>query len=356
MKKYLILALVALSLTMYQFRHHIYMVYYKPIINLIHTYDTAGKREINVGIVKNENIRSLEDMSLLRDILVERYKVNVYDIDGPIGDTKNPKMDILIYGPSDHFQALKDQAIPDDPNLVKFYISYEAMQPALKGFDLSISLRYLDAANHLRLPSHYYYNVGHKALSSVLQLDYNRGTCRPKKRYFACFLVSNGNEGSFDGSSARIELFHRLSVYKKVMSGGKHLNNIGKVISPDDTFKWLSKCKFIIAYENANIPGYLTEKLAQAYKAGAVPIYYGDSKALSELNKDAVIYSGDFPNQQAVADYVIKVDQDDELYCKIWDQSLVTDPQFSYEAVAKNFRARVEEVLDRKLGVATISK
>lgn len=356
MKKYLILALVALSLTLYQFRHHIHMVFYKPNIKLIKTYDNPGKKEINVGIINSVSLNSLEGTGILRDILIERYKVNAYHINGPYKVQDSPKMDILIYGLPSFFTANSNEVIPNDPNIIKFYITGESNMPELEGFDLSISFRYLDAPNHFRLPLPYFSNAGKDALSSVLSTNQNRGTCQPKKPYFACFLVSNGHQGIYEGSSARIELFHRLSLYKKVMSGGKHLNNIGEVISYADTFKWLSNCKFIIAYENADVPGYLTEKLPQAYKAGAVPIYYGDSKALSEMNKDAVIYSGDFPNQQAVADYVMKVDQDDELYCKIWNQSLITDPQYSYEVVAKNFRTKVEEILDKKLGPVEASK
>jgi hypothetical protein len=54
-------------------------------------------------------------------------------------------------------------------------------------------------------------------------------------------------------------MFHALSEYKFVASGGKGFNNLGRKIPHEETNNFLSQCKFTIAYENTkNHPGYIT--------------------------------------------------------------------------------------------------
>ena len=56
--------------------------------------------------------------------------------------------------------------------------------------------------------------------------------------------------------------------------GGKCYKNIhGKV---RNKIKFLSKYKFSIAMENSRGDGYLSEKIVDSFRAGTIPIYYGD--------------------------------------------------------------------------------
>ena len=48
---------------------------------------------------------------------------------------------------------------------------------------------------------------------------------------------------------------------------------------------------FVVAFENDDAPGYVTEKLALALLAGAVPVYWGPPTAI--FNEDAFIRCGD---------------------------------------------------------------
>jgi hypothetical protein len=43
--------------------------------------------------------------------------------------------------------------------------------------------------------------------------------------------------------------------------------------------------RWVLALENVAEPGYLTEKLVNAQASGAVPIYYGDSRAARKVFK-----------------------------------------------------------------------
>lgn len=85
----------------------------------------------------------------------------------------------------------------------------------------------------------------------------------------------------------RERFFDKLSTYKRVDSGGKWRNNIGGLLDlqydnkKDDMLdikqKWLEGYKFNICFENSSYLGYLTEKLFDAYNAGCIPIYWGDT-------------------------------------------------------------------------------
>jgi hypothetical protein len=132
------------------------------------------------------------------------------------------------------------------------------------------------------------------------------------------------------------EYFINYLSIKPVISGGKHLNNIGAVVPYGDTEKWLSQCKFTIAYENTlNYPGYITEKPYQAYFAGTVPIYNGHRSNLVDVNPKSILYAQDFANEDDFVEYIKKVDQDDDLYCKIWNEQIITDPSKDYEVLKR---------------------
>ncbi len=45
----------------------------------------------------------------------------------------------------------------------------------------------------------------------------------------------------------------------------------------------LKKYNFVLAFENSNFPGYITEKIIDAFKAGTVPLYWGGGKLLQEI-------------------------------------------------------------------------
>jgi hypothetical protein len=50
-----------------------------------------------------------------------------------------------------------------------------------------------------------------------------------------------------------------------------------------------SQYKFAVVFENSMVPGYVTEKLANARKAGAVPVYWGSAFARELFNPAAFV-------------------------------------------------------------------
>jgi len=277
----------------------------------------------------------LSEIAPIHEVIREKYNIEYVD--------KDP--DIVINGFMDKIPY------PTDDKIIKIYYTSEVYanepKPFLDSYDLVTGFDFIDRPNYIRIPFQYVGVPGNKVRHA-----YNRKMkCDPHKEHFACFLVSNRGDwlkGKFDGAAARTRMFHKLSLYKKVLSGGKHLNNVGGPVP--DSHEFLSQCKFTISYENTlNYPGYVTEKPFNAWLAGTVPLYNTDPAGLVDINKKAVIYAGDFKTEEDLVDYIIKVDNDDKLYCDIWNQQIIDNPDNDYEVLKSKIRVKLNEIFERKL-------
>ena len=78
-----------------------------------------------------------------------------------------------------------------------------------------------------------------------------------------------------------------------------------------DAVELYQKFKFVVAFENTATPGYVTEKLALAFLAGAVPIYWGHSDSATMIfNASAFIDCSLYSSLDACADEVRRIDND----------------------------------------------
>ena len=94
----------------------------------------------------------------------------------------------------------------------------------------------------------------------------------------------------------------------------------------------------------------MTEKLFEAYLAGAIPIYYGDRTGLKDINPKAIIYAGDFASEADLIAYIQRVDTDDRLYASIWKEPLFVYPQVSYKAIQGMVSAKLKPLLENRFG------
>ena len=62
--------------------------------------------------------------------------------------------------------------------------------------------------------------------------------------------------------------------------------------------------KFVIAMENSQYPGYITEKIINAFYSGAIPIYWGASNINDFFNPKAFINISNFNSPQECIDFV----------------------------------------------------
>jgi hypothetical protein len=107
-----------------------------------------------------------------------------------------------------------------------------------------------------------------------------------------------------------------------VGSGGSCLNNVGGKVA--DKIAFQSNYRFSIACENAVHPGYITEKILEAYQSGCIPIYFGSESIAMDFNPSTFIHVRDFGSTAALLDHVRRVDTDPDLY-----RSYFQEPIFS---------------------------
>lgn len=310
---YLLILIILILAGIYFFKHS--ESYSKPILKAKIINLPTGNFEKN----------TISSFYIIREVLEEKYDFQV---------TKGEDYDLIIDSQDGNEKIKNDKAF-------KIYFMGEAQKPKLEGYDLVLAFDYLeDHPNYVRFPVHYMYFPS-DFLKNTLNTNYKRGECNPHKQNFACFLVSNGS------AKERVRMFHRLSLYKEVLSGGAYLNNIGSRIAPDKTMQWLENCKFIIAYENnSDYPGYITEKVYRAYYSGAIPIYSSHPSAQNDINTDAVVSRQKFASDEEMVNYIIELDQNDEKYCEVWSKRLVVDPEFNYENMKKKLRKKLEKLLE----------
>jgi len=117
--------------------------------------------------------------------------------------------------------------------------------------------------------------------------------------------------------------------YKRVDCGGKHLNNIGGAIplgvNASGKIEHNKQYKFAIAFENKQHPGYVTEKICDAYKSGCIPIYWGTPDVVQDFNPSTFINANDFSDFDALIEHIRRVDCDDELHASYFKEPILSD-------------------------------
>lgn len=187
---------------------------------------------------------------------------------------------------------------------VKIFVSGENLAPDFNLCDYALSSEKLTFGDrHLYYP----YFVAYADDIAKLQQKHLNVTDGAAKRDFCSFVYSNDRADAVRG-----QLFTALSAYRKVDSGGRFQNNVGGPVADKVAFE--SQHKFSIACENSSHPGYLTEKLVQAFAAGTVPVYWGDPDVETIFNPKAFVNANRFRSAEEVAAEVKRLNEDDEAY------------------------------------------
>jgi len=144
------------------------------------------------------------------------------------------------------------------------------------------------------------------------------------REYFCAYMYSYDVE-------YRVELYNFISKYKKVDALGKSCSNIensdrhiynDNITYNDIAVEKYSKYKFVLALENTIYDGYITEKIINPILANSIPIYAGPKDVFNLINKKRVIYVYDFNNYDDLLNYIIKVDNDNNLYNSIISEEI----------------------------------
>lgn len=196
----------------------------------------------------------------------------------------------------------------------RIFVTGEYVVPDFNCVDYAAGFDYISFDDrYLRLPLYCLYGEDYE-LALNKHLNY-KGADNKK---FCNFVYSNGN-----AMKERDYFYNLLSEYKKVDSGGRHLNNIGGPVKDKRAFQ--QDYKFSIAFENASAKGYTTEKILQAFSAGTIPIYYGNPRVAEDFNTRAFINCHDYKNFDEVIEKVKEIDNNQDLYDKMMREPVFND-------------------------------
>jgi hypothetical protein len=114
------------------------------------------------------------------------------------------------------------------------------------------------------------------------------------------------------------DLFFKLISKKHTgcHAGGKCCNNInlddkfGRAFFKKNSLIF-NNYKFVLCMENKSAPGYITEKILNAYLGGSIPIYKGDTETVTKFfNPKSFVNIDNFKNFEECIDYIINLAND----------------------------------------------
>lgn len=254
------------------------------------------------GIDKNRNF--------FTRVLSRKYDIEI-----------NDRPDLLIYSKDGHLHRLY--------SCKKLFWTGESERPDFSVCDYAMTCFHLGDPRHLRLP---YYVVGSSCSPpDLFKTPEEVEEVARSDRKFCSFVVSNANRKR---AGKRLEFFHRLSRYRRVDSGGRALNNIGRPIPPGGRAKYLFNTgyKFSLCFENKSMEGYTTEKLVEAMWARCIPIYWGNPRVDKEFNPRSFLWLNDDMSDEEFMEKIIEVDRDPSKY-----RAMLAEPYFNGNVVNKYY-------------------
>lgn len=231
-------------------------------------------------------------------------------------------------------------SVPD--RCVKIYQTGENIVPDFNACDYAIGFEWMDYEDrYIRFPNYMFYDVDllHK-MEHKHELPEN-WDITVEKPDFCSFMVSNHR------NPKRNETFHRLCNYKKVDSGGRYLNNIGRRI--DDKFAFDSTHRFSLCFENGAHNGYTTEKLVQALAARTIPIYWGDPKVGRVFNKKSMIDAYSFESMEALIDRVKEIETSPEKQLEILREPALSPTAPTIDEELQRFENWLVDIFEQPL-------
>lgn len=201
---------------------------------------------------------------------------------------------------------------------VKIAYYEENIYPDFNEFDYAIScVNGIEHGRNLWLPLSFLFADS----TSVSQEVPANAAQRP----FCSFIYSQDDSGAY--APIRRDFCRALmEQYAHVDCPGRILHNVeAPELSArnaagrwhDSKVAYLSKFKFNIAFENSNVPGYMTEKLIDPFAADTVPIYCGSFGKVAPFPKEAMICANDYPDFESLIARIREVNENDELYLEM---------------------------------------
>jgi len=191
----------------------------------------------------------------------------------------------------------------------RIWITGENLRPPFShGFDGYLSYDQNLLANNAYLPVWYFdagffgkHFVQRVGVTTSIQSLLEKRSIRRVPPKFACMFAGNPH-------SVRLQFAEILEIEESVEKFGAAFGNRVK-----HKFPLGSEFKFTISFENDSYPGYVTEKLLEAYLCGSIPIYWGDLGHLSPINRDAILMKKQDQSLEDFAKEVINLSESEIL-------------------------------------------
>lgn len=130
------------------------------------------------------------------------------------------------------------------------------------------------------------------------------------KSKFACAFIGNPEP-------TRLRAIEALSKFGQVDIFGPHAG-----LAVRSKFEIAKDYRFMLCFENDLYPGYVTEKLLDAYVCGTVPLYRGDFGNEPHLNRNCLVNANDYSSLREFAIAVSEIDH--YSYSKIFSEPLLS--------------------------------
>lgn len=231
----------------------------------------------------------------------------------------NTSTDLLVYSCFG-----KTHSLADRKKVKKIFYTGENLRPNFQDCDFSLTFDFPDyGGRNIRLPLWMlqidWFNkknyTNPEFVIPLNELNVSRFSNKPKQKF--CSIVFSSPRPN------RTAILKKLSSYKQIDIFGTPFKNLP--YGEEKKCNVISNYKFNICFENTIYPGYYTEKLIHAKVAGCVPLYCADENCKQDFNKESFINLNDFESIEDFVEKIIFLDQDDNAYSKMSNESLFKD-------------------------------
>jgi hypothetical protein len=170
----------------------------------------------------------------------------------------------------------------------------------------------------LSLPNTYYFPNFLYVGPTNKTMPYEREYINNERPFTAAYIASHS-------PLHREEMFNALRKLDSTVDGLGIANHTKDVVLPQ---KWwdlpsiYKDYKFGFAMENKNENGYITEKIMNVFRGGAIPLYWGTSKVKEIFNPESFIYLNDYESLDKAAEDIIRISKDNSLLKKYQEAAI----------------------------------
>lgn len=211
--------------------------------------------------------------------------------------------------------------LPSESSTRRIWYTAENVRPPLHlPFDLFLSFDSNDyGGRNLRLP-YWYFDLGifNTGFNSRLGIETSMNNFLRKRTYDSAKHLRFANIVATNRSVLRDFVSSNFHEFE-VDAYGK---NFGRSLKSKSELKDLYK--FTIAFENDFFPGYVTEKLPEAYALGSIPIYWGGLSEDKSINLEAIIDYSRFNSHFEFIEFMRSLSQNDIRV--LYEQPLLLEP------------------------------